>query len=421
MTNPTSGQTPGPPPSAEPGPEAAARSPADRVAAQFERFAIADGGPFMRLQAQLGLLEAKAESAGRRAAVFVGIAFGVPLLLALAAGDAWGPFAERPFLLDWAVWARFVLAIAIFVLMERQVEERLKAHLRQFAETPLLAPSAMPAAAEAVSRALRRRDLPIAELVCVALAYLVTLAAALALRDADTSSWLVHGAPGAPHLSLAGWWVSLVSSPLFWFLLFRWLWRHLVWALLLRDIARLELKTVVTHPDGLGGLAFIGQYPNAFAGFVLAMSCVLGAAIANAFQHDALELTAYGYVMTAWLVIVLALFGLPLLAFSRPLARLKRQALLASTAAATRHFRAAERSTLGTNLSASDDGDSTPAADIPNPSGTYAAAKKLRTLPFSREALVPVAAAAILPLVLAGSTRLPFAELWKIAKKLLLL
>ena len=52
---------------------------------------------------------------------------------------------------------------------------------------------------------------------------------------------------------------------------------------------------------------------------------------------------------------------------------------------------------------------------------TYAAAKKLRTLPFSREALVPVAAAAILPLVLAGSTRLPFAELWKIAKKLLLL
>lgn len=417
MTNATASQD-----SSTPAAEAVASpSPADIVAAKIERFSIADGGPFMALQAQLGLLEVKAASAPKRALVFVGIAFLVPLLLAVAAGNAWGPFTERPFLLDWGVWARFVLAITIFVLMERQVEERLKNHLRQFAETPLLAPGAMPAAAAAVTKALRRRDQPLAELVCVALAYLVTLATAFALRDAATISWLVQGAPEAPQLSMAGWWVVLVSSPLFWFLLFRWLWRHLVWALLLRDIARLELKTVVTHPDGLGGLAFIGQYPNAFTGFVLAMSAVLAAAIANAFQHDALELTAYGYMMTAWLVIMLGLFGIPLLAFKRPLTRLKRQALLAATAAATRHFRAAERSTMGVNLAAPDDDDTTPAGDIPNPSGTYAAAKKLRTLPFSREALVPVAAAAILPLVLAGSTRLPFAELWKIAKKLLLL
>jgi type II secretory pathway pseudopilin PulG len=195
----------------------------------------------------------------------------------------------------------------------------------------------------------------------------------------------------------------------------------MVWGLLLREIARSDLRLVVTHPDGLGGVAFIGQYPNAFTALVLAMSCVLGAAIANAFLHDALTLTAYGYVMTAWLVVVLAIFGIPLFAFMRPLGQLKRQALLAATAAATRHFRAAERAALGTNISAASDSDDAAVGDIPNPSATYAAAKKLRTMPFSREALVPVAAAAILPLVLAGSTRLPFAELWKIARKLLLL
>jgi hypothetical protein len=32
-----------------------------------------------------------------------------------------------------------------------------------------------------------------------------------------------------------------------------------------------------------------------------------------------------------------------------------------------------------------------------------------------------VATAALLPLILAGSTRLPFAQLWRIARKLLLL
>jgi hypothetical protein len=41
---------------------------------------------------------------------------------------------------------------------------------------------------------------------------------------------------------------------LFWFLLLRWLWRHAVWGLLLRDLARLELRLVATHPDGAGGL-----------------------------------------------------------------------------------------------------------------------------------------------------------------------
>jgi hypothetical protein len=49
-----------------------------------------------------------------------------------------------------------------------------------------------------------------------------------------------RGSEAATRFSAAGWWVMLVSNPLFFFLLFRWLWRHLVWAILLRDIARLE-------------------------------------------------------------------------------------------------------------------------------------------------------------------------------------
>ncbi len=391
------------------------------MAERFDRFDIAQGGPFAELQARFALLHDKAATAPRRAAIFVAIAFVVPLIISIFSGTAWGPFNERPFLLDWGVWARFVAAIAILVLMERLVAERLKLHLRQFVETPLLAPGAMAPAGAALARALRRRDSSVAEIACVVLAYAATFVGAYAGAAAHASSWLTAGAPGAEHLSVAGWYVALVSGPLFWFLLLRWLWRHLVWALLLYEISRLELRLVVTHPDGVGGLAFIGQYPNAFSAMVLAMSCVLAAATAKAFQQDALGLTAYGYMMAAWLITVLLLFGVPLLSFRWPLGRLKQRALLASSAASTRHFRAAERAALGSNLAAAGDADTTAVGDIPNPSATYTAAKKLRTITFSREALLPVAGAAILPLVVAGSTRLPFAELWKIAKKLLLL
>ena len=59
--------------------------------------------------------------------------------------------------------------------------------------------------------------------------------------------------------------------------------------------------------------------------------------------------------------------------------------------------------------------------EFPDASKTYAAAKKLSTLLISRTAILPVAAAALLPLVAAGATRLPVKELLKVAKRLLLL
>ena len=252
-------------------------------------------------------------------------------------------------------------------------------------------------------------------------AYAITLSGAALKLAAESSSWLVTVGSDGAGLTVAGWWCALVSSPLFWFLLLRWLWRHAVWGLPLRDLARLELRLVATHPDGAGGLAFIGQYPNAFAALVLAMSCVLGAAIAQTLLHDGMTPATYGQLMAAWLVVVMILFGAPLLAFTKPLRQLKEATLLTASSVATRRERAAERELLGSNMSAASDAEATASGDVPDPSKLYAAARKLSTSLFSRAAIVPVAAAALLPLVAAGATRLPFRELLKIARGLLLL
>jgi hypothetical protein len=267
----------------------------------------------------------------------------------------------------------------------------------------------------------RRRDARLAELVCLVLAYAITLTGAEFFLAGDTSSWIVTVGPEGAGLTLAGWWCALVSSPLFWFLLLRWLWRHLVWGLLLRDLAGLELRLVATHPDGAGGLAFIGQYPNAFAAFVFALSCALGAAIARTLLQEGLTPATYGQLMVAWLIIVMILFGAPLLAFTKPLQRLKEATLLAAASAATRRERAVERELLGSNMAAPADAEATAAGDIPDAAKLYAAAMKLSTFLISRSAILPVAAAALLPLVAAGATQLPVKELFKIARRLLLL
>ena len=400
---------------------AASANPPDDRSRELDRFLIAHGGPFYHLQQRLGLLHERALNAGRRAALLVGVAWGVPLVLSAFSGHAVGDAATRPFLLDLGAWARFFIAIGIFVLMERLVEERLRAHLRQFVRAPLIAPDAQPAAAEAVMRALRRRDLRIAELVCVVAAYAINLVGVDMFLHSAAASWIVAVGPTGARLTLAGWWCALVSSPLFWFLLLRWLWRHGVWGLLLRDLARLDLRLVATHPDGAGGLAFIGQYPNAFAAFVFALSCVLGAAIAQHLLRGGLSAATYGQLMCAWLVVVVILFGAPLLAFSGPLRRLKEATLLVAGAVATRHERAAERELLGRNMSAGSDVEAAASSDIPDPAKFYATTTKLSTFLISRSAIVPVAAAALLPLVAAGATQLPVRELLKIAKGLILL
>jgi len=383
-------------------------------------FLAARGGPFFELQKRLRLLREDALRSGTRAALFVAVAWGVPLVLSLLAGDAYGPIADDPFLLAPGVWTRFFIAIGLFILMERQVEERLRLHLAQFARAPLLAPESFEPAADAVNKALKRRDGPLAEAIFLLIAVGLTILSLLNAQNAETSSWAVHISADGATLTAAAWWCIVISSPIFWFLLFRWLWRMVVWALLLRDIAALELRLVVSHPDGNAGLAFVGQYPNAYATFVFALSCVLAAGIAEELLIGGLAPATYGYIMAGWLLLVLAVVAFPLQAFSKPLSELKERTLLICSSQATRHHRAAERALLGRNMSATEDAEPTPAADIPDPSKQYAAAKKLSTLLISRTALLPVSAAAVVPLMIAGATQLPIKELFKVVKRLLL-
>ena len=394
--------------------EAAARA----LTAVITRFSLTDEPAFARLREQLGVLGEAAASAPRRAAALAALAWLVPLGLTFAAGTALGPPETDPFLRDWGAWARFAFAVPLLVIIDRMVDERLRGHLAHFVDAPLIAPCSMPEAADAVATAIGRAHSTLAAALCAALAFALSASGAATLPYRAAGSWLAAGPAGAEALTAAGWWVVLVSGPLFLFLLLRWLWRHMVWALLLRHLSTLTLRLVVTHPDGMGGLGFLGRYPNVFAALVLAMSAALGAAIARAFENDALSVQTYGGVMTGWLAIMTAIFAAPLAAFGRPLRALKEATLDIAAARGTRHFRASERDTLGRNVAAADSG---PEEAAPDPSKLYAAANKLGTLPFSRSALLPLGAAALLPLVAAGATRIPFAELWKVAKRLLLL
>ncbi|WP_153493746.1 hypothetical protein [Sinorhizobium medicae] len=381
-------------------------------------FRASHGGPFFELQAQLKLLRENTLRSGARAILFVALAWGVPFLLGIPRSFSLD-HSQNAYLADPGVWAKFFIGIGAFILAEQQVERGLRTRLSQFIRAPIIAPGAVEEAGRQLSVALRQRDSRGAELICLALAVFAAALSYFNFHTVDVSSWAVEHRPEGNRITAAGWWSICISLPLFVFLFLRGMWRHFVWANLLRRIAKMDLRLVATHPDGKGGLAFLAQYPNAYVFFVFGMSSAIAAAIAKNILQESLSMTTFSMVMTAWLAIVVAFFAYPLSAFTPPLARLKENGLALLGAQATRYHRAAERKAVGRNIF--EDPTPEPADEIADPSKLFEATRKLKTVLVSRESVVPVAAAALIPFAVAGATRLPYKEVFSVMKKLLLL
>ncbi|MDM9623022.1 hypothetical protein [Rhizobium sp. S96] len=235
-------------------------------------FLAAHGGPFFELQRRLNLLHEKSLCTGRRILLFVTIAWVVPLLLTLPTLGSDSP-TFWAYLSDPGPWSRFLVGIAAFVAAEQAVETGLRRKLGQFLRAPMIPPESQDQAGVALRKALRRRDSAFAELGCLVLAAISAALAFATFNQLPATSWAATVTAEGPRLTIAGWWCALVSIPLFIFLFTRGIWRHLVWAELLRSVARIKLRLVSTHPDGKGGLAFLGEYPNAYLLFVFGISC----------------------------------------------------------------------------------------------------------------------------------------------------
>ncbi len=384
-------------------------------------FFASHGAPFYELQLRAGLIRRDSLCVRRRALIAIALCWAVPALISALEGHATGPVSETPFLLDPVSWARFFIAIGAFILAEQMTERSHLETLRQF-QRAVLAPASFAAAAEAVLAACRQRDSRIAEGACLAAALLISFLSYHNLLAAGAASWALEAAAdGVRRVTLAAWWCLLVSGPMFWFLLLRTVWRAVVWSVLLRRLGGLELRLVSTHPDGNGGLGFVGQVPNAYTLFVLGVSCVVSAALIRHGLQQQLTTTTLTSVLAGWLAFVLALLAFPLTAFLRPLARLKQETLAQAGVQAIRFHRAQERKTLGLNIAAPDPKEAEAEGEVADPSKQFDTTRKLSVSLFNRSALVPVAAAAILPLAGAAAAQLPYKDLLNILKKLLLL
>jgi hypothetical protein len=380
-------------------------------------------GPFYRLQRRFGLLTDTDLAAGRRALLYVAVAWLAVLALAAAQGFALNEHHERAVLFDFSAYA-YAIAIFAFVLMEQASETRMAGLISQFNAQGIIPETSRARFVDVRQRMERRTGSSVVEASVFVAAYVVAYASiARAAERVEGGTWFAAVVDGSLQLTFAGWWTLLIALPLFWFLLGRWLWRFVTWGLLLRDVARCNLRLVATHADRCGGLAFIAQYPNTYLLFVFALSTVVAATVLKHVMYSGAELMSFKYALIGLIAFLAIAFVVPLTAFVPVLSALKRDGLRRYSVLVTTHNLAFEAKWIddahrSPNEQPLGSPDVSSLADL---AASYDMIKNIRPLPVTKETLIPLVLAAVLPFIGVALTQAPLKQIMGEVKALLFL
>jgi hypothetical protein len=374
-----------------------------------------EGGPLWQLLVRTRLVVPPRAMLVRRIVALVVLTWLPLLALTLVAGTAFGR-VELPFSRDLVVHVRFLLAVPVLILGELMLQRSLTGVLRYLGMSGVVPPNEEAKLVSILEKARGHRDSMLVELLLLAVAF-----GGAALTFSQTrelflgvSSWRMHPVAEGGELTLAGMWHAMVSLPLFQFLLLRWLWRLVIWAGVLRSVAKLDLGVVASHPDNAGGLGFIGIGQIGFAGFVFALNAVIAASIGEGVMHGVYTLADQRAAIVGAIVISLVLVLAPLAVFIGPLSRARAAGRLRYGALASHHGRYFEERWLSTEDPPAQEileaPDISSLADVqPGFDRVY----RMRPLPVGRSEIVPIALAAALPYAPLALLVMPLSEILK--------
>ena len=376
-------------------------------------FSLVLGGPLYQLLRRAHLTGSALELARRRLIVISLFAWLPLLLLSAIQGELFAGTAAMGFLRDVEVHVRFLVAVPLLIAAELIVHGRMRPVVNQFLARHLVPEGAMPRFEAAIARVFRLRNSVLAEALLIAFVYGVGLFVVWRLQaELAISSWYTVPAVAGSRLSLAGYWYTYVSMPIFQFLLLRWYFRVFIWTRFLWQVSRIELSLVPTHPDRVGGLGFLTNTAFAFVPIAVAHGAVLSGMIANRIFQAGAALPAFKVEIAVVVVFVQALVFVPLLMFSAQLARAKRTGLREYGMLAERYVREFDTKWLRGGATADEalvgSADIQSLADLGN---SFEVVKGMRFAPVARDAVLQLAVATLLPVAPLLLTVMPLEEL----------
>jgi hypothetical protein len=385
----------------------------DTVLHDARNFSLVLGGPLYQLLRRAHL-SSNAVSIVRQRVIVIALLGWLPLLILSAVqGHLWGKSVAVPFILDLEVHIRFLIVVPLLVIAELVVHKRLRPIAKAFLERNLIREHDFPRFDKAITSAFRLRNSLIAEVLLVLIVYGVGVSVVWRQFTAlSADSWYAPASLTGSKLSLAGYWYSYASLPLFQFLLIRWYFRIFIWARFLWHVSRLRLALIPTHPDRVGGLGFLSNAVYAFSVLVVAHGAMVSSQIANRIFFLQAKLPEFeGEIAVVAIFLLCLIFG-PLLVFAPQLAQTKRTGLreygtLAETYVRdfdTKWLRGAKRKDEVLVGSA----DIQSLADLAN---SFEVVRSMRLVLVTKDSILQLGVALFLPLLPLALTVMPLKEL----------
>ncbi len=254
----------------------------------------------------------------------------------------------------------------------------------------------------------RRRDSTIAEVAVLALAVMTSQALLWGLLQ---PLGLDRGR-GLANTSAAAVWNGAVALSVYQFLLYRWLWRWVIWSRLLWGLSRLKLRALATHPDKQGGLGFLAETSAGFAVVIFAVCAVQAAVWADKVSFAHASVLSFKPEVAVLLAVAFMVALGPLLFFVRPLWMARFQAVreygrLAADHARMFHARWVQRGEREGLMGSPD------VSSLADMGTSYEIIRVMRPFPFNLYTIAVIALAVLVPMIPLALMEVPLVELFR--------
>jgi hypothetical protein len=286
-------------------------------------FSIVMGGPLYDFLLRIGLIRSGLPNALRRIITLIALTWLPLLILSAKDGLAVGHQVKIPFLYDFSMYGRFLLALPLFIVAEIVIDPAIRSAVEDFVDSRIVQEKELPQFEEVLRKTQRLRDSAIPELVLLVVAFFPVFLFQRGWGVGAESSWHTI----AHRLTAEGWWFATFSSPLLRFIIYRWLFRYFIWALLLWRVIRINLHLIATHPDHVAGLGFLKHTQGRFGILFCAFGCIFAGQVVNSLVHEGAQLASFKFLMAGFLALSVIAGLLPLTLLAPKMIQVRRAGL----------------------------------------------------------------------------------------------
>lgn len=256
-----------------------------------------------------------------RAAIGLMVITWVPLLvLAIFSGTSNDTDQSISFFEDFFVHVRFLLVLPFLILIEKTVDSTFIEYIQTTYK--LVTKEEKEKYIQLIDRIHKLVESFIPEILFLVMVYVLTLQnwAELSVFDSNRNYLTV----GNHTPSFAGWYYLLVCSPLLQLILFRWLWRWMIWSYSIFRFSRLRILADPLHADQMAGLQYLNITPLSFSMILIAPSSILSSYIGIDIIYSNAAITDYYFQILAYVIVFPIIIYTPLFFFTGILLNAKK-------------------------------------------------------------------------------------------------